>query len=181
MYCFFIQYFGWPYQPSSGLHMLLKVKEGWYGQPKYCYEKAIHVVMISFAWTSRFFVPVQKSCLLRDQPFRFAVWPKSDVGLSFGLKLGGGGGGVGEGLDLLYLFLKLEHQEGQCFPQKKTNVRRLTAKDRKRINQVNLNLQSWSYYVKLINLARQKHGLCGRWQLSETAVSLLCYCGSSKR
>ena len=26
-----------------------KPEEGWYDQPKYCYENAIHVVMISFA------------------------------------------------------------------------------------------------------------------------------------
>jgi len=28
---------------------ICKPKEGWYGQPKYCYEKTIHVVLISFA------------------------------------------------------------------------------------------------------------------------------------
>ena len=27
---------------------ICKPQEGWYGQPKYCYEKAIYVVMISF-------------------------------------------------------------------------------------------------------------------------------------
>ena len=28
---------------------ICKQEEGWYGQPKYCYEKTIHVVLISFA------------------------------------------------------------------------------------------------------------------------------------
>ena len=28
---------------------ICKNEEGWYGQPKYCYEKTIHVVLISFA------------------------------------------------------------------------------------------------------------------------------------
>ena len=28
---------------------ICRPEEGWYGQPKYCYEKTIHVVMISFA------------------------------------------------------------------------------------------------------------------------------------
>ena len=28
---------------------ICKPEEGWYGQPKYCYEKTIHVVLISFA------------------------------------------------------------------------------------------------------------------------------------
>ena len=30
-------------------------KDGMTSRAKYCYEKAIHVVMISFLWTSRFF------------------------------------------------------------------------------------------------------------------------------
>ena len=39
-----------PYQPSSGLPCnICKPEEGWYGQPKYCYEKTIHVFLISFA------------------------------------------------------------------------------------------------------------------------------------
>ena len=31
-------------------------EEGWYGQPKYCYEKAIDAFMISFAVVSRILV-----------------------------------------------------------------------------------------------------------------------------
>ena len=34
-----------------------RLSEGWYGQPKYCYEKTIHVVLIqrcTSLWTSRF-------------------------------------------------------------------------------------------------------------------------------
>ena len=27
---------------------ICKLEEGWYGQPKYCYEKTIGVVLISF-------------------------------------------------------------------------------------------------------------------------------------
>ena len=39
-----------PYQLSSCLQCnLCKPEEGWYGQPKYCYEKTVHVVLISFA------------------------------------------------------------------------------------------------------------------------------------
>ena len=130
--------------------MLLKLEESWYGQPKYCYEKAIHVVMISFAVVlglSFFLFPCESPvCSVFNSlgwvP-RSAVWPKSDEGLSFGLKLGGLGGGA----RICTIFLKLEHQKGQCFHQEKGNVRRLTAKDRKRIcrkriNQVNINLQS---------------------------------------
>ena len=36
---------------------ICKPDEGWYGQPKYCYEKTIHVVLnqlCSSLWTSRF-------------------------------------------------------------------------------------------------------------------------------
>jgi len=32
--------------------MTCKPEEGWYGQPKYCYEKTTHVVLISFAVVS---------------------------------------------------------------------------------------------------------------------------------
>ena len=80
--------------------MLLKLEEGWYGQPKYCYEKAIHVVMISFAVVLRLFVflfpyesPVCSVFNSLGWIPRSAVWPKSDEGLSFGLKLRGGGRG----------------------------------------------------------------------------------------
>ena len=39
-----------PYQPSSGLQCnISKPEECWYGQPKYYYEKTMHVVLISFA------------------------------------------------------------------------------------------------------------------------------------
>ena len=36
----------WSYRKFSSI---CKPEEGWYGQPKYCYEKTIHVVLISFA------------------------------------------------------------------------------------------------------------------------------------
>ena len=35
---------------------IYKPEEGWYGQPKYCYEKTMHVVLnqlCSSLWTSR--------------------------------------------------------------------------------------------------------------------------------
>ena len=53
---FLEQYFGWEYHPSSGVQMLQnkKPEEGWYGQPKYCSKRAIHVVM-SFAVVSGLF------------------------------------------------------------------------------------------------------------------------------
>ena len=53
---FLKQYFGWEYHPSSGVQMLQnkKPEEGWYGQPKYCSKRAIHVV-ISFAVVSGLF------------------------------------------------------------------------------------------------------------------------------
>ena len=85
--------------------MLLKREEGWYGQPKYCYEKAIHVVMISFEVVLGllvFLFPYESPVC---SVFNSLGWvprsaaPKSDEGLSFGLKLGGGG----RGSDLHYV------------------------------------------------------------------------------
>ena len=35
--------------PTIKFSNICKPEEGWYGQPKYCYEKTIHVVLISFA------------------------------------------------------------------------------------------------------------------------------------
>ena len=43
------QYFGWPYQPSSGFLFcnICTPEEGWYSQPKYCSKKAIHCTLLS--------------------------------------------------------------------------------------------------------------------------------------
>ena len=43
--------------PITKFSNICKPEEGWYGQPKYCYEKTIHVVLnqlCSSLWTSRF-------------------------------------------------------------------------------------------------------------------------------
>ena len=46
-------------------HCFSKPEEGWYGQPKYCYEETIHVVLnqlCSSLWTSHFWFFLD-SCL----------------------------------------------------------------------------------------------------------------------
>ena len=44
---------GLPVDPSHKINSVPSVnlmhEEGWYGQPKYCHVKTIHVVLISFA------------------------------------------------------------------------------------------------------------------------------------
>ena len=57
---------------------ICKPEEGWYGQPKYCYEKTIHVVLnqlCSSLWTSRscFIYGVVIMSHLRPQGFFFMV------------------------------------------------------------------------------------------------------------
>ena len=47
------------------LHLVRFTEEGRYGQPKYCYEKAIYVVMISFDLDFFFFGSIGFNFLLR--------------------------------------------------------------------------------------------------------------------
>ena len=54
---------------------LNNIEEGWYGQPKYCYKKPIHVVMnqlCSSLWTSRlaFFFYVTQRCVTSKKGLR---------------------------------------------------------------------------------------------------------------
>ena len=50
VYCFLITIF------RLAIPAFYKPEEGWYGHPKYCYEKAIDAVMISFAVVFRILV-----------------------------------------------------------------------------------------------------------------------------
>ena len=56
MQCFNLSNHHWPVRNIAagvilviGVINICKPEEGWYGQPKYCYEKIIHVFLISFA------------------------------------------------------------------------------------------------------------------------------------